>query len=303
VVFRDGISNDSRILVFMIFTVLTAIGVMGFLTLRVTPQAPSEETVELKVMSPDKNQEESKESQLDILKRSMAMLSTKSMILVLPIFIYTGVSQVIWSATHSTAIGSSVIENMKDHNGTHKYADPFSANGLDIGQLLAIAGISMALGQVLAGVLSPRLPFSTQIKMVLACSIHLLGLAICYCNFHDLSPSGKSVEELKKEDADVNLSGAYFEKTQYPLALISAVMLAFGDGILNTQVYFYLSTTYTDSKAAPAFGIFKSIQSFTVAIMFGIVGSLPLTYTILLAAVFNVATIICYKATGFTGNK
>ena len=47
--------------------------------------------------------------------------------------------------------------------------------------------------------------------------------------------------------------------------MISSFLVAFGDGLMNTQIFFYLTTNFTGKNAAAAFSIFKSIQSFSVA--------------------------------------
>ena len=66
--------------------------------------------------------------------------------------------------------------------------------------------------------------------------------------------------------------------------VLSAFLLGFGDSAFNTQIYSALGTLYS-SDSAPAFALFKFVQSVTAACAFGYGTVLTLKWQLLILVV------------------
>ena len=64
-----------------------------------------------------------------------------------------------------------------------------------------------------------------------------------------------------------------------PLALICSFLLGFGDACMNTQIYSQIGSFY-ESNSAPAFAIFKFVQSLFSSIFFFCTSKVTLNYQV-----------------------
>lgn len=182
---------------------------------------------------------------LTILKQAVSLLTTSSMLLTTITFAYTGFSLSFWSAIYPTCIANT------------------KSFGVDTDSLLGINGIVMGSGQVAGGLLFSILPsFSTpnsilskldkRLIICLGFFTQTIGYALFILNFGNDCENGKSI---------------VFEETNYSVSLVIAFLLGFGDCCFNTQIYNHLGDVHTENPA-PAFAIFKSVQSVFAAIGF-----------------------------------
>ena len=285
IAFKDGIESNSRTIAFTIFTILTSIGVACFKLLKHVEEEPEDvETVGLK--KSEDNEDVSEKSPMEVFKNSLALLTNKKMMIMMVVFIYSGISQVFVFGIHGTCVRTS------------SFGDTFFGDKSD--QLMAVTGLFIAIGSMTAGVVDSNLSgFSTQVKFRVAMLVQIIAYFICVGNFGDDAAKGKKQAEVK-DGAILELNGMYWEeKSSLMAAMLSSLLVAFGDGLMNTQIFFYLTTNFTGTNAAAAFSIFKSIQSFSVAGANLYASKLALGYQLGLAVVFSLVSVLLYAFSGF----
>ena len=288
IAFKDGIEANSRILAFTIFTILTSIGVASFKLLKhVEEEQEDVETLSLK-KSGEENEDESEKSPMEVFKNSLALLTNKKMMIMMVVFIYSGISQVFVFGIHGTCVRTSSF-------GETIFGDKILSD-----QLMAVTGLFIAIGSMTAGVVDSYLGgFSTQVKFRVAMIVQIAAYFICVGNFGDDAAKGKKQAEVK-DGAVLKLDGMYWEEqSSLGAAMLSSLLVAFGDGLMNTQIFFYLTTNFTGKNAAAAFSIFKSIQSFSVAGANWYASKLALGNQLGLAVVFSLASVLLYAFSGF----
>ena len=77
------------------------------------------------------------------------------------------------------------------------------------------------------------------------------------------------------------------------VAIFGSFLLGFGDACFNTQIYALIGSVYKDNSA-PAFAIFKFVQSGFVAISFFYSKHLELQWQLLLLAIFCISGTISF---------
>lgn len=295
------IFSAQRVPLYIIFTALSGVGALGFLTVTNTTQAPDDEEEEKARLneggsnSPPKSpvddshavmiqdasssvassQESTLRMCLRVIKEAFLLLPTINMLIILITFAYTGLSLSYWSSVYPTCVAATKSESF----------------GHDSDRLMGINGITTGLGQVIGGLLFSMIPSlakraDKKIIVLLGGGVHLAAFTLIYANF------GSGSDELENCESG---EGALFNTSRYYVSVIVAFMLGFGDCCFNTQVYTHLGWYYKENPA-PAFAIFKSIQSVFTAISFFVVTSMKLKWQLALLASSNLISIVSFVA-------
>lgn len=116
--------------------------------------------------------------------------------------------------------------------------------------LMGVNGITTGAGQVIGGLLFSMIPTIAEradkrVIVTLGCVVHVLAFIFIAGNFGAECADGR---------------GLWFGESRYLVSVGIAFLLGFGDCCFNTQIYTHLGWYYK-TNPAPAFAIFKSIQS------------------------------------------
>lgn len=260
------ISDTQRYVIYLVLGVLCSVGTCTFLFLAPVSSdsekskiVPSFVYIARKVCGKtkeDPDKEETKgglKSVLQPIADAARYCKTKQMCLLYAPVIFTGVSLNFWSSVFITVIGN-VFPNRS---------------------YLALGGISTGVGEIAAGFIWGRL--SNKIGrhgVVIASSfINLTLYALSYVSFpSDAATTTAAVTE----EISIIPSSIY-------LSLGLGLLLGLGDGGFNVSIYAALGTIY-ESNPAPAFAMFKFVQSMIGAGAFVYCGHLLLPWQLVILA-------------------
>jgi MFS family permease len=257
---KTHIDQETRTLV---FTVLIAIGILGFIFLAGLRRVDSEEVVHADDPEPDEDVPSgSSNNMMAAFKSSIQLFFTKDMILLSIAFFYTGLELSFFSGVYSPSIGFTSAFN--------DLAKP----------LVGLSGIFIGVGEVFGGVLFGLLGSKTKKLgrnpiVVMGFIIHFVSFVLIFLNLPNASPLG--------ETSDV----AFFNPPIPSVALTCSFLLGFGDSCFNTQIYSMLGGVFA-KKSTEAFSIFKFTQSIAAAISFAYSSYLGLRIQMIILVVLGV---------------
>jgi len=205
---------------------------------------------------------------LSSITESFKLLATRKMILLAPLFLYSGFSLTFFSGIYVTSIGNT--NKMAEH-----------------ARMLGLAGAFIGLGQVVGGgifVFGSKLVEKISRVTLLngALFLHLSAFAIVIMNI----PANANISETD----DV---GVLFDVPNRTLALATATMLGLGDAAINNVIYSTVSTVWK-AESASAFALMKCLQSSAAAISFGIASSINLWWHISILGVIGSITVVTF---------
>jgi len=204
------------------------------------------------------------------LKRAFAIFITKDMLLLSITNFYTGLMLTFWSGVYGPSIANTQAfgKDAKSLNGMH---------GIFVGLGEIIGGLGFGiLGHVM--VKRGRDPV---VILGFVCNVVAFFLA-----FLNLPLSAPLMHPPDVQDPAFISSNAY-------LAIFTSFLFGFGDACYNTQIYSIIGAIYKDDSA-PAFALFKFIQSFSAAIAFFYSGYLMLQWQLLILMIACVAGTVCF---------
>lgn len=178
-------------------------------------------------------------------KDALSLCVTPKMLLLSLTFVYTGLALTFFSGIYSSSIGFT------------------EAMGEKRKSLVGLSGICIGVGEVLGGAIfgmlasrgSSALGKCTGWSVVVTgFFITLFAYIIAFLNLPNTSPFKDTNEE------------AYIIPSPI-LAMAGSLTLGFGDACYNTQIYSLLGVVYA-KDSAPAFAVFKFMQSAAAAISF-----------------------------------
>lgn len=177
----------------------------------------------------------------DELIKSFKLLQTRRMILLAAMFIYTGIILSFYSGVYGPALG---------------YTKAF---GADSAKYIGISGMLIGLGEMTGGGLFGIFGKYTVTRgrapiVLLAYVIHLGTFFLIFINI----PAESSWMPV--------YTPAYID-SNLTLALFCSYLLGLGDSCFNTQIMTLLGTVYAENSA-PAYAVFKFIQSMAAAVAF-----------------------------------
>ncbi|XP_051904190.1 UNC93-like protein MFSD11 [Hippocampus zosterae] len=281
---HEHISDKDRQTVFISLTVIGLVGCFLFFLIRKpdteaeAEMAPGDESEAL--LLPSDSGESALGSPLshvcsqalDAFVRACKMLVTKEMLLLSLSIAYTGVELTFYSGVYGTCIGA------------------MTGLGADAKSLMGLSGICVGLGEILGGGVFGVLNkgggrVGRNPVVLLGLLSHYVAFYLIFINIADDAP-------LAPEEGTELTS---FIRPSVGVALLCSFLLGFGDSCFNTQLLSIIGFTFRDNSA-PAFAIFKFIQSILAALAFFYSNFLLLHWQLLVMVVLGFAGSLSFFA-------
>ncbi|KAG8446106.1 hypothetical protein GDO86_013829, partial [Hymenochirus boettgeri] len=241
-----NISDSDRRTVFIALTVISLVGTVLFFLIRTPDSANVQEDESSGSVSSSEGNVEHLLSNLSLFfsaEKSIKVAVTKEMLLLSILIAYTGLELTFYSGVYGTCIGA------------------MNYFGSDAKSLIGLSGIFVGLGEVLGGgafgLLSKNRHFGRNPVIILGLVVHFLAFYLIFLAIPNDAPIASR---------DGTYSRAYIDPSK-TLALLCSFFLGLGDSCFNTQLLSILGSLYLDDSA-PAFAVFKFVQSITAAIAF-----------------------------------
>ncbi|KAM9780121.1 UNC93-like protein MFSD11 [Neosynchiropus ocellatus] len=272
------ITNKDRQSVFVTLTVISLVGCFLFFLIRKT--ASESGASDEGEAAPDSSEDSSTSRSaaplpglcsqaLDAFVKAGKVLVTKEMLLLSLASAYTGLELTFYSGVYGTCIGA------------------MTRFGQDAKSLIGISGIFIGLGEILGGgifgLLNRCNRFGRNPVVLLGLITHYLAFYLIFLNIASDAPiAPEEGTQLK----------AYMEPS-VAVALICSFLLGFGDSCFNTQLLSIIGFMFRE-ESAPAFAIFKFIQSIMAAVAFFYSNFLLLHWQLLVLVLFGFAGTITF---------
>lgn len=275
------ITDKDRRTVFVSLTVISLVGCFLFFLIR----KPDTESASSSDVTEPLLQDESSDSSassfqcsdlcsqaLDAFVRACKMFVTKEMLLLSVSIGYTGLELTFYSGVYGTCIGA------------------MTSFGQDAKSLIGISGICIGLGEILGGsvfgMLNKRIRFGRNPVVLLGLGTHLVAFYLIFLNIAADAPLAP------EEGTD----GQAYITPSVGVALLCSFLLGLGDSCFNTQLLSIVGFMFRDNSA-PAFAVFKFIQSIMAALAFYYSNYLLLHWQLLiLVLVGSLGTVTFFKA-------
>ncbi|XP_006635161.1 UNC93-like protein MFSD11 [Lepisosteus oculatus] len=245
------ISDKDRRTVFISLTVISLVGsFLFFLIRKPDPNAGVSEASE-SLLPPDGVSDKSSEPSpqglcsqaLEAFKKAMKLFCTKEMLLLSASIAYTGLELTFYSGVYGTCIGA------------------MTRFGEDAKGLIGLSGIFIGVGEILGGSVFGMLNKSNRFGRN---PVVLLGLFTHYLAFYLIFLNIASDAPIAPEEG-TNLQA--FLTPSKEVALLCSFLLGLGDSCFNTQLLSIVGFTFPEDSA-PAFAVFKFVQSISAAVAF-----------------------------------
>ncbi|XP_004630272.1 UNC93-like protein MFSD11 [Octodon degus] len=241
---KTHISESDRRTVFIALTVISLVGTVLFFLIR----KPDPENVLGEDESSDDQDLEVNESAqsnmtkaIDAFKKSLELCVTKEMLLLSVTTAYTGLELTFFSTIYGTCIGA-----------INKF-------GTEENSLIGLSGIFTGIGEILGGslfgLLSKNNRFGRNPVVLLGILVHFIAFYLIFLNMPGDAPIAPV--------GGTNRS-AYIRPSK-EVAILCSFLLGLGDSCFNTQLLSILGFLYSEDSA-PAFTIFKFVQSICAAV-------------------------------------
>ncbi|XP_045073492.1 UNC93-like protein MFSD11 [Coregonus clupeaformis] len=239
------ISDKDRQTVFISLTVISLVGsFLFFLIQKPEPEAtPSEasestESASIIVATPGLGSQA-----LDALKKALQLSVTKEMLLLSISIAYTGLELTFYSGVYGTCIGAMT-----------RFGD-------DAKSLIGLSGIFIGLGEIIGGgvfgMLNKCNRFGRNPVVLLGLITHFVAFYLIFLNIASDAPIAP--EEGTHLQAYITPS--------VEVALLCSFLLGLGDSCFNTQLLSIVGFMFREDSA-PAFAVFKFVQSIAAALAF-----------------------------------
>ncbi|XP_022379212.1 UNC93-like protein MFSD11 isoform X2 [Enhydra lutris kenyoni] len=239
-------AESDRRTVFIALTVISLVGTVLFFLIR---QPDSENVLGEDESSDDQDLEVNESAQstmgkaVDAFKKSLKLCVTKEMLLLSITTAYTGLELTFFSGVYGTCIGA-----------VNKF-------GTEEKSLIGLSGIFIGIGEILGGslfgLLSKNNRFGRNPVVLLGILVHFIAFYLIFLNM----PGDAPIAPVEGTD-----SSAYI-KSSKEVAIFCSFLLGLGDSCFNTQLLSILGFLYSEDSA-PAFAVFKFVQSICAAVAF-----------------------------------
>ncbi|CAB1439704.1 unnamed protein product [Pleuronectes platessa] len=245
------ITDKDRQTVFISLTVISLVGCfLFFLIRRPDPESSPSEVTEslLQAESTESSTDTSPHSglcsqALDAFVQACKIFVTKEMLLLSFSIGYTGLELTFYSGVYGTCIGA------------------MTRFGKDAKSLIGISGIFIGIGEILGGgvfgMLNKRNRFGRNPVVLLGLVTHFVAFYLIFLNIASDAPLAP------EEGTDLQ---AYISPS-VAVAMLCSFLLGLGDSCFNTQLLSIIGVMFRDNSA-PAFAVFKFIQSIMAALAF-----------------------------------
>ncbi|KAM7371431.1 hypothetical protein PAMP_008678 [Pampus punctatissimus] len=246
------ITDKDRQTVFISLTVISLVGCFLFFLIRKPDpeSAPSLDVSESLLVEATESSSTTSSPQsnlssqaLDAFVKACKLFVTKEMLLLSLSIGYTGLELTFYSGVYGTCIGA------------------MTQFGKDAKSLIGISGICIGLGEILGGgvfgMLNKCNKFGRNPVVLLGLITHFVAFYLIFLNIAADAPLAP------EEGTDLQ---AYITPS-VGVALLCSFLLGLGDSCFNTQLLSIIGFMYRDNSA-PAFAVFKFIQSIMAALAF-----------------------------------
>uniref|UniRef100_A0A8C5ZAV0 UNC93-like protein MFSD11 n=2 Tax=Marmotini TaxID=337730 RepID=A0A8C5ZAV0_MARMA len=258
-------AESDRRTVFIALTVISLVGTVLFFLIR---KPDSENVLGEDESSDDQDMEMNESAQnnmtkaVDAFKKSLKLCVTKEMLLLSVTTAYTGLELTFFSGVYGTCIGA------------------INRFGTEEKSLIGLSGIFIGIGEILGGslfgLLSKNNRFGRNPVVLLGILVHFIAFYLIFLNM----PGDAPIAPVEGTN-----SNAYIRSSK-EVAILCSFLLGLGDSCFNTQLLSILGFLYSEDSA-PAFAIFKFVQSICAAVAFFYSNYLLLHWQLLVMVVFG----------------
>uniref|UniRef100_A0A8D2DT32 UNC93-like protein MFSD11 n=1 Tax=Sciurus vulgaris TaxID=55149 RepID=A0A8D2DT32_SCIVU len=258
-------AESDRRTVFIALTVISLVGTVLFFLIR---KPDSENVLGEDESSDDQDMEINESAQnnmtkaVDAFKKSLRLCVTKEMLLLSITTAYTGLELTFFSGVYGTCIGA------------------VNRFGTEEKSLIGLSGIFIGIGEILGGslfgLLSKNNRFGRNPVVLLGTLVHFVAFYLIFLNM----PGDAPIAPVEGTN-----SNAYIRSSK-EVAILCSFLLGLGDSCFNTQLLSILGFLYSEDSA-PAFAVFKFVQSICAAVAFFYSNYLLLHWQLLVMVVFG----------------
>lgn len=247
------ITDKDRQTVFISLTVISLVGCFLFFLIRKPDpeSSPVNSEVTESLLEPESIESSSSSSTppglcsqaLDAFIQACKMFVSKEMLLLSVSIGYTGLELTFYSGVYGTCIGA------------------MTRFGQDAKSLIGISGICIGIGEILGGgvfgLLNKNNRFGRNPVVLLGLITHYVAFYLIFLNIASDAPIAP--------EAGTDLQS--YISPNVGVALLCSFLLGLGDSCFNTQLLSIIGFLFRDNSA-PAFAVFKFIQSIMAALAF-----------------------------------
>ncbi|KAM9638294.1 UNC93-like protein MFSD11 isoform 1-T5 [Morphnus guianensis] len=242
---KTRISESDRRTVFIALTVISLVGTVLFFLIRKQEdtKAPGEEDSAKEILGDSSSAQNKMMRAVAAFKKSIKLSFTKEILLLSVTTAYTGLILTFFSGVYGTCIGA------------------VNRFGSEEKSLIGLSGIFIGVGEILGGgifgLLSKNNRFGRNPVVMLGIVVHFIAFYLIFFNM----PNDAPIAPMEGTD-DV----AYMIPSK-EVAIFCSFLLGLGDSCFNTQLLSILGFLYSEDSA-PAFAIFKFVQSICAAVAY-----------------------------------
>ncbi|NWW52839.1 MFS11 protein, partial [Pedionomus torquatus] len=242
---KTHISESDRRTVFIALTVISLVGTVLFFLIRKQEdtKTPGEEDSANEILGDSSSAQNKLARAVAAFEKSIKLGFTKEIMLLSVTTAYTGLELTFFSGVYGTCIGA------------------VNRFGNEEKSLIGLSGIFIGVGEIvgggLFGLLSKNNRFGRNPVVMLGIVVHFISFYLIFFNM----PNNAPIAPMEGTD-DV----AYMIPNK-EVAIFCSFLLGLGDSCFNTQLLSILGFLYSEDSA-PAFAIFKFVQSICAAVAY-----------------------------------
>ncbi|XP_027547442.1 UNC93-like protein MFSD11 [Neopelma chrysocephalum] len=242
---KTHISESDRRTVFIALTVISLVGTVLFFLIRKQEdtKAPGDEDSTNEILGESSSARNKMMRAVAAFKKSITLSFTKEMMLLSVTTAYTGLELTFFSGVYGTCIGA------------------VNRFGSEEKSLIGLSGIFIGVGEILGGgifgLLSKNSRFGRNPVVMLGILVHFIAFYLIFFNM----PNDAPIAPMEGTD-----QVAYMIPSK-EVAMLCSFLLGLGDSCFNTQLLSILGFLYSEDSA-PAFAIFKFVQSICAAVAY-----------------------------------
>ncbi|NWV47929.1 MFS11 protein, partial [Daphoenositta chrysoptera] len=242
---KTHISESDRRTVFIALTVISLVGTVLFFLIRKQEdtKAPGDDDSTNEILGESSSARNKMMRAVAAFKKSITLSFTKEMLLLSVTTAYTGLVLTFFSGVYGTCIGA------------------VNRFGSEEKSLIGLSGIFIGVGEILGGgifgLLSKKSRSGRNPVVMLGILVHFIAFYLIFFNM----PNDAPIAPMEGTD-----QVAYMIPSK-EVAMLCSFLLGLGDSCFNTQLLSILGFLYSEDSA-PAFAIFKFVQSICAAVAY-----------------------------------
>ncbi|NXC06809.1 MFS11 protein, partial [Orthonyx spaldingii] len=242
---KTHISESDRRTVFIALTVISLVGTVLFFLIRKQEdtKAPGDDDSTNEILGESSSAGNKMMRAVAAFKKSITLSFTKEMLLLSVTTAYTGLVLTFFSGVYGTCIGA------------------VNRFGSEEKSLIGLSGIFIGVGEILGGgifgLLSKKSRSGRNPVVMLGILVHFTAFYLIFFNM----PNDAPIAPMEGTD-----QVAYMIPSK-EVAMLCSFLLGLGDSCFNTQLLSILGFLYAEDSA-PAFAIFKFVQSICAAVAY-----------------------------------